>query len=187
MKGLKLPKFKNIMIETSLVVQWLKFLAPNAGGSQVDPRTGNETPHATAKSVHAETNTCWNQLDKWISLQEYYDISALFWQFKEDYYNFYRNQWYLLFGQSEQCFLPGKKSVLVLTAASLKSFQHEILALALTCSTIKYCPGCCESCILQDALKMTLVHFFSEFTSLLRKQMYCKTLKVLLYMYRGDL
>lgn len=58
MKGLKLPKFKNIMIETSLVVQWLTFLAPNAGGSQVDPRTGNETPHATAKSVHAAAKTC---------------------------------------------------------------------------------------------------------------------------------
>ena len=84
-------------------------------------------------------------------------------------------------------FFQVKKSVLVLTAASLKSFKHEILALALTCSTIKYCFVCCESCILQDALKMSLVYFFSEFTSLLRKQMYCKTLKVLLYMYREDL
>ena len=72
-----------------------------------------------------------------------------------------------------------KKSVLVLTVASLKSFKGEILALGSNFSTIKYCLVCCVSCILQDALKTSLVYYFSEFTSLLRKQMYCKTLKVL--------
>ena len=39
----------------SLVVQWLRLRAPNAGGPGFDPWSGNKIPHAAPKSPHATT------------------------------------------------------------------------------------------------------------------------------------
>ena len=40
---------------TTLVVQWLRLHTPDAGGPGFNPWSGNQIPHATAKSSHVAT------------------------------------------------------------------------------------------------------------------------------------
>ena len=63
--------YKNVCRGTSLVVQWLRLHAPNAGGPGSIP--GQETrswmqqlkiPHAATKILHAETKTRCSQINK---------------------------------------------------------------------------------------------------------------------------
>ena len=42
-----------INVGTSLVVQWLGFCTPNAGGPGFNPWSGNYIPHAATKSLNA--------------------------------------------------------------------------------------------------------------------------------------
>ena len=48
----------------SLVVQWLRLLAPNAEGLGLIPRQGSHIPHATTKSSHAATKIPQSQINK---------------------------------------------------------------------------------------------------------------------------
>ncbi|TEA31943.1 hypothetical protein DBR06_SOUSAS8310198, partial [Sousa chinensis] len=41
----------------SLVVQWVRLHAPNAGGPGFDPWSGNWISHATTESLHATTKS----------------------------------------------------------------------------------------------------------------------------------
>ena len=50
---------------TSLVVQWLRLHAPNAGGPGSIPGQGTRSHmHATTKSLHAATKTWRSQINK---------------------------------------------------------------------------------------------------------------------------
>ena len=55
----------NTVQGTSLMVQWLKLHAPNAGGRGFDPWSGNWIPHATTKYpiwINEDQRSCELQL-----------------------------------------------------------------------------------------------------------------------------
>ena len=51
---------------TSLVVQWLRFHAPNAGDPGSIPGQGNRSHMLQLKILHAATKTCHNQINKYV-------------------------------------------------------------------------------------------------------------------------
>ena len=51
---------------TSLVVQWLRFHAPNAGDPGSIPGQGNRSHMLQLKILHATTKTCHNQINKYV-------------------------------------------------------------------------------------------------------------------------
>ena len=65
-------------IGTSLVVQWLRLHAPNAGGRGSNPAQGTRSHmHAATKSSHATTKTRRNQIkiNKYFKKEKMYRIN----------------------------------------------------------------------------------------------------------------
>ena len=57
------PNLRNKKVGASLVVQWLRFHAPKAGGLGWIPGQGKYIPHAATKTLHPATKdpTCLNK------------------------------------------------------------------------------------------------------------------------------
>ena len=58
-----LKKKNNPVLGTSLMVQWLRLCAPNAGGPGLIPSQGTKIPQAETQSLCAATKTLCSQVN----------------------------------------------------------------------------------------------------------------------------